>query len=546
MTADRVQVVLQWLEEVLREHHRSANPRTPLILPATLAERNRWMPLLEQVFKASEGVVVDALECRDGVECGDIETDAPELVTLVSAMLDEYNASDGTARLALVIAGGRAEITGSPFDSVNAAQRAVREVAAAMCDYRLRDSDLAALVYAEESMDDDSVALVWRTLTDVLTHLNATNGPSTLCIIAGDSKASPGVNCSGPNSLRFRVDEDLSVRHAYANSLYPVGDVGRHTAADLPLLVLFLGAGASVADGLLTGDRLRDRALQSLTRQPVDKTTFSDVAREWYGELESRGDLLDFERGPGAQDAFVENLTLERVLEHEQQIEGRPFTTTLRTFAAEHTRRFDELVAQRNAGDLADDPIIRLCARQSRIVLATVNFDEFIEARAGDNVRVFTTLEELEEFPTYLSDYKVNGGKVPLLKLHGSIEKPDTLVATIRETNSGLNAQRQNAIQSLVTTTVLAASTSWWYVGYSMRDRDLENIWKGADFQSMNEHWVDPYLNPHVATFIQTHRRPNWSRKAFSSQWTARDRLVSLTASDFLMELANVIDRDWT
>jgi hypothetical protein len=427
---------------------------------------------------------------------------------------------------------------------VNAAQRAVREVAAAMCDFRLRDSDLSALVYAEESMDEDSVALVWSTLTDMLTHLDG-RGPSTLCIVAGDSTASPDVNCTGPSSLRYRVDDQLSVRHAYANSLYPISDVGRHTVQDLPLLVLFLGAGASVADGLPTGDRLRDRALESLTRRQVDKTTFAEVARAWYAELESRGDLLDFERGPGAQDTFVDGLTLERVLEHEQQIEGRPFTTTLHTFAAEHAERYDELVAQRIAGGLRDDPISRLCAHRARIVLATVNFDQFIEARAGDDVEVFATPEELDAFPKALADYKDHGGRVPLLKLHGSIENPDTLVATIRETNSGLNLQRQAAIQSLVTSTVSEASTSWWYVGYSMRDRDLENIWKGADFQQMNERWVDPYLNPHVASFIQTHRRPNWTRQAFSSQWTARDRLVSLTAHDFLTELANVVDRDW-
>ena len=178
-------------------------------------------------------------------------------------------------------------------------------------------------------------------------------------------------------------------------------------------------------------------------------------------------------------------------------------------------------------------------------MLATVNFDRFIEARADEDVRVFATPEELEEFPAALATYKASGGRVPLLKLHGTIEKPETLVATIRETNSGLNAHRQTAIQALVDAVKGEDSTSWWYVGYSMRDRDLENIWKSADFATMNEHWVDPYLNPYVAKFIQTHRLPNWSRVPFSDQWNATNRLVSLTANDFLTELANVTDRDW-
>jgi len=322
VSSDRVEVVLKWLEEVLHEHHRMANPRIPLILPSTLAERARWMPLVEEVFKASEGVVVDSIGCRGEVACGDIRTEAPDLVALVEFFLGEYNSLDTNAGLSLVIAGGRAAVEGDPFDSVNAAQRTIREVAASLCDSRLRDSDLVALVYGEESMDDKTVALVWRTLTGLLEQFRSGEGPSTMCVVAGDSKASPAVNCSGRNSLRYRVDETLSIRHAYETSLYTIDDVGRHSTDDLPLLVLFLGAGASVADGLPTGDRLRDQALSSLTRKPVDHSTYGEVVRTWYAELESRGDLLDFEIGPGAQDLFVDTLTLERVLEQEQKQEG--------------------------------------------------------------------------------------------------------------------------------------------------------------------------------------------------------------------------------
>ena len=534
-----------WLEHTLREHHRMADPKMPLMLPATLAERNRWMPLVEEVFKASEGVVVDALETRGETECGDIESDAPDLVTYVRAFLDAYNVLDMTANLSLQVAAGRAAVKGEPFDSVNAAQRAVREVAAAMCDARLRDSDLAALVYAEESMAREVLALVWQTLTGILQALPDEIAPKTLCIIAGDSTASPDINCSGKDSLRFRVDEQLSERHAYETSLYSIRDVGRHDPDDLPLVVLFLGAGASVADGLATGDRLRDRALRSLTGKEVDPTTFANVAGEWYGELESRQQLLDFEIGPGQQDLFVETLTLERVLEHEQQAEGRNFTTTLRAFAKEHDERFAELERMRNAGELADDPIVRLCKRQARLVIATVNFDQFVEARAGGDVEVFAQLDDLEKFPTALEQYKKEGGRVPLLKLHGTIDDPDTLVATIRETNSGLNVQRQTAIQALVDAVSGADSKSWWYVGYSMRDQDLANIWKKPDFSKMNEHWVDPFLNPYVEQFITKHRRPNWIKESFSSSWTARERLVSLTASDFLSELADVVGKEW-
>jgi hypothetical protein len=416
-----------------------------------------------------------------------------------------------------------------------------------MCDGRLREADLVGLAYAEESMDSTTVDMVWRSLMTLRDKIPNDAAPSTLCVIAGDSAVDPSIHCTGRTSLRFRLDDDqLRTRHPYATSVYPIQDVGRHSRDDLPLVVLFLGAGASVADGLDTGDALRDKALASLTRQPVDKTTYRDVAAVWYAELESRGELEEFERGPGQQDLFISNLTLERVLEHEQRIEGTANSSTLIDFAAAHNKRFAELEAQRIRGELDDDPVNRLCARRSRIVLATVNFDRFIEARAGANVRVYAETDELEAFPADLREYAANGGPVPLLKLHGTIDKPETLVATIRETSSGLSSSRQTAIQSLVDLVKAQRFTSWWYVGYSMRDRDLENIWKGADFPAINEHWVDPFLNPNVRAFIDTHRMPKWIAESYSSKRTADERLVSLTARDFLAELADVVDRDWT
>ena len=379
MSSPQVEVVLKWLELVLREHLRSASPRTPVILPATLAERLRWMPLIEEVFKASDGVVVDAVTCRDGVSCGDIEGDAPALLAHVRQFLNDYNAIDPSANLSLKVSSGRAEVLGAPFDSVNAAQRATREFAAAMCDSRLRDSDLTALVYGEESMDDQTVQLVWRAATGILRAIDG-GAPSTLCIVAGDSKASPDVNCTGENSLRFRVDQKLSVRHTYEHSVRVIKDIERHNRPEMPFVVLFLGAGASVADGLPTGDRLRDQALAGITRRHVDSTTFEDVATDWYGELQARGELHDFEMGPGQRKRFVETLTLERVLEYEQHIDATPNSSTIVKFARDHQIRFDELEAMRNAGELLGDPTVRLTSHRSRLVLVTVNFDRFVES----------------------------------------------------------------------------------------------------------------------------------------------------------------------
>lgn len=546
MTTARGEDILIWLADVLAEHDMSMKRRDPLLLASSLAERERWMPLVQEVFKAADGVLIDAVECGDGTECGDIENEAARLVAHIRELLDGYNGADPGASLSLRVEDGRAWIEGStPLDSVNAAQRAFREVVTAFCDVRLRTSELVALAYAEDALDDKRVAVVWESLMGITDFLEREQTPTTLCVIAGDSKVRPDIHCSGERSLRYRIDNSkLQIRHAYANSAAPVRDLGRQSAEALPLIVLFLGAGASVADGLPTGDALRDKALSSLMRTHVDRTTFEEVASKWYELLESRGKLEEHERGAGVKE-FVRTLTLERVLEYEQDVEGTSNCTTLREFATGHDARFAELSKQREDGELVHDPMARLCATRGRIVMVTVNFDRFIEARGGPNVRAYFTPEQLDRFPKDLAEYAANGGPIPLLKLHGSIEEPDTLVATIGETNAGLSASRQRAIQALVAAVNSQDVKHWWYLGYSMRDRDLENIWKGAEFAAFNEHWVTPFLDPNVDEFIKKHRMYQWSGRGYSRRYDAQERLVSLTSNDFLAELATIAETDW-
>lgn len=504
------------------------------------------MPLIEEVFKASEGVVVDALEKGAGADCGDIESDAPELLAHVRALLDEFNAVDGAAELRLVLEGGAARIEGAQtFDAVNAAQRTVREVATAMCDIGVRTSELAAIVYAEDSLDEHTVSLVWKYLMSMPASLPTAIAPSTMCVIAGDSTVRPAIHCAGENSLRYRVEDQLFTRQTLEHSRTDIEASLRGSDADMPLFPLFLAAGASMADGLPSGDSLRDKALSRLTGIQVDRTSFVEVSSNWYAQLERRGELEDWELEAG-QKAFVDSLTLERVLEHEQRAEGNANSQTLREFRRQHDQRYDELVAARHAGELDDDPIARLCRRRSRIVLVTVNFDRFVEARADDDVRPYVTPEELERFPSELEEYKDSGGPIPLLKLHGSIENAESLVASISETTSGLTLLRQTAIQALVTAIDRQETHPWWYVGYSMRDRDLETIWRGSEFPRFNERWVAPFLDPNVEAFIKQFRMSKWHGQNYATRRSAQERLVSLTAQEFLRELADLVDKHWS
>lgn len=547
MTTARAQDILDWLHQVFQEHDKSLTARgdAPVVLPSSLAEREQWMPLLNEAFRAADGILVDATKCGSGAECGDIEAEAPTLVALIKTLLDRYNESDEGAELVLKFSEGRAIVEGAAvIDSVNAAQRAIREVATAMCDVNLRSSELVCVVYDEGALDPEFVSLVWHALTGMVDHINATPA-TTVCVVAGDSRMSIGIHCAGKRSLRYRIDdEQVQVRHPYDLSVRAIKQLGLPTRNDAPLIVLFLGAGASAADGLPMGDDLRNRALSDLMETTVDDSNFLDIAKAWYGQLEADGRLQDYEVTQGQQE-FVRTLTLERVLEHEQAIQGTANCTTIRRFAEGHAKRYKEIERLRNAGELADEPMVRLCRHRQRLVLVTVNFDRFIEARAGADVKSYYTASQLEQFPDDLATYITEGGAVPLLKLHGDVDAPETLVATIGETNAGLNDPRQKAIQALVTAVNGQAIKPWWYLGYSMRDRDLESIWRGAEFPGFDEHWVAPFLDPNVEEFIKKGRVIRWQAIPALRQRTAQERLVTLTSNDFLEEFAQIADDKW-
>lgn len=516
------------------------------MLPTSLPEREKWTPLIAAVLAAEDGALVDATECGRGVPCGDLVAEAPKLVQAVEDLLDAYNVDDPGADLKLTISGRYATVEGAvDYEGVNSAQRAFRELATAVCADRLRAADLTAIVYAEDALEEAHVRHVWSLLMRLPEVLNL-QPSATLAVIAGDGQVDFDTHCSGNPSLRYRLiePEGLLRRHTHTRAVDPIQQLARYSAADMPLMVLFLGAGASVAEGLPTGDTLRNQALGQLMGRSVDRGNFDAVARAWWLEL-GRNDGLSAGEIAAGIDRFVETLTLERVLEREQQIENQTFSTTLRDFARKHAEVITSLEARSRAGGLDDDPLRRILRARQRLVLLTVNFDRVLEVRAGDAaLHPIVTEGDLGDFETYLPEYLENGGPIPLVKLHGDIDDPDTIVANLRETGAGLSHARDRALLALISALEEKPIRPWWYVGYSMRDRDLDTTWKSPRFHKFQEHWVAPFLDPSVERFIKENRQVPWERA--SRPQTAYDRLISLTASDFFDEFAGRVTSRWS
>lgn len=506
-----------------------------------LAERAKWIPLIREAIQAEDGIMLDSAGAgSDWVECGDVVTEAPQLVDAVSAVLEHYNCEDPDADLRLEMETDRARVVGAQeYVAANAAQRTLRDIASALLDLRLRESELVAFAYSETSLEYDHAELVWGTIKQLPSLLAMSTG--TVMVLACEGQLQYGIHCSKDPSLLARVAEDgIAWRHTWARSAVPLQVVARQTSKSMPLFVLFLGAGASVGFGLPSGDKLRNEVLSRLMDRPVDESTFDTVAHDWWRHLADTAQLTDLELALGEQD-FVNTLTLEMVLEHEQQEESQRFSSSLSQFSELH----DKIVTALRATVRSDDPLRKLVSLRQRLVIVTVNFDQVIEARCDQgDIQSFATEEELALFPSALAAYVRDGGPVPLLKMHGDIGKPETIVANISRTSAGLNEARFGAIQSLVSALQANQFRPWWYVGYSMRDRDLDTVWKDPRFYKFQERWVSPFADRNVLAFIRASRLQGWSDQQLAVGDPA-ERLITWTADDFFQQLYDMVGSRW-
>lgn len=499
------------------------------------------MPLISEALRAEDGVLLDSSGAgADWVESGDLSTDAPKMIAAINILLDSFNVDYPEAALSLEVDSDRARVVGAQdYDSANAAQQTIRDIVTSLCTDLLRESDLVAFAYSEASLEHKHTRVIWDLVNDLPTLLGMSTG--TTLLLSCEGQLHVDIHCSGDPSLLARIANDgIGWRNVWRKSALPLRTISRHDESSMPLFVLFLGAGASVGFGLPSGDKLRNEVLSRLMEQPVDESTFNIVAHEWWADLAASGQLSPIEIAVG-EESFVDTLTLETVLEHEQQEESQRFSSSLVGFAKMH----DRIIAAITENRVGDDPLRSLVSLKRRLLLITVNFDQVIEARceAGD-VQAFATEEELKAFPAALDTYLENGGPVPLLKLHGDITKPETIVANISRTSAGLNEARSTAIRSVVVRMEESSVRPWWYVGYSMRDRDLDTVWKDPVFYKFHERWVSPFIDPNVMAFVQASRLQGWKDRQLNvDDYT--DRFITWTADDFFRQLYAAVGPKW-
>ena len=172
-----------------------------------------------------------------------------------------------------------------------------------------------------------------------------------------------------------------------------------------------------------------------------------------------------------------------------------------------------------------------------RLVVVEVNFDTLVERHSRVPVRVFSSEDEFSAAAVYIADYFAGREtEIPVLKLHGTIKDFSTCVISDDQTALGVGSNKLAALRALLDPD---SPRLWIYVGASMRDRDLAQVFGDEDFaRGVDERWVAPYLVETVDAFASS-RAAFWERMP---RRTIQSRLTTETADAFFTALRHALE----
>jgi hypothetical protein len=537
------QQLFEALAEIADEHERDSEENL-LVVPVLTDELETRRDLLAEVAEFLGGVLLDL---TGGAYNKDVAAfdDAVLRGTVESELSFDRAVGGGRSEIRLTYSAGRidAELQsrGRLVTVPSPAETQLMAVARAIFDERLASHELAILLYDENTFDEAAQQAVLSMLTGLgrqnALRLSATRTLVPFILSSGLDRER---HCQLFRGVRYSLAGDEIVRR---NPTRHLDDTVRKVIAprDEPL-VLFLGAGFSASSKMPIGNSMRNATIRRICGLPDvhDGITDEELAAALFRFANAPGrDLLaQYEKEIG-EDQFARAATLEQAARIERdllEVAVPPTITELRD-------RYNERLA--DPGFTPGDSVYALhqiIEARRRLVIMTLNFDELVERDHGayldlalhdvDFARIAPILASMsrgEEHPE---------GKIPLLKLHGTLSCPYTCVVTDEQTRSGITPPKEDALMSLVRDLPEGHRVPWMYVGTSMRDIDLDRVLGARAFnRSASERWVSPWPEDSVSRFV--YRKQRWW--AAEGQ-TLLERTVTETADSFMKTLAQA----WT
>ena len=484
---------LQLMLGLIKDHEEiGSEPEIPpTVLPVIHEEFDRDEELLLQAFRRADGV----LYCIDPDKVV-LDGDPPsDLVAAIEVTLESYGGLDVT----VTQSEGKIKLSSDPKLEKSVANNLFLASLARILSADLGKHPLVGVAYSAESLDILRRSVLWELLVHQLPRHLPKAIKTFVPIVAG--RVDYPRHCAGTPSARFAViGESLRTRKiAQSNMGGKLLDIAPDRATPL---VLFLGAGASASAGIPVGDALRDSSIERIVG-PSPGADMAEVFRLWARDhhrlLPSETDLTPRQ--------FAARLTLERVLREEfrkdrERGQDRAESQAVKELAHFCQEALDRVPRGREA-------LQQLIAEHPRCVVITVNFDRQIEEGLDPPYRVVVTPDEFDVAAELVgSRLRGETDEIPILKIHGTIDRPETLVADIDETELGLPTAMRSVLEGIfeVAADEQKCPVRWIWAGCSMRDIDVNQWMRTKDCRQIYDLWVDPLPGPTLDRFVEERR----------------------------------------
>jgi hypothetical protein len=492
--------------DIAQAHERAADASLELI-PIVVDDLAAASPVLDALVQLLDGVMLD---------CGHADLQRPvvgttDIVRRTAVATALTTAASGEKR--------RVELRDTPDGELDAVlldppagpdpsegERTVMAVARAFAHGELDTHSFGVVRFSAYGIDFPFRRAIWSLVVDHLRGL-PTNRLRTLAVVVEDTIDVP-LHCQTDRGFRLSVQGERLLKRRGRD------DLNAHAArvsSHPETVVLFLGAGFGYSTGLPLGNGVRDSAIRRLLNIDSGGATDSELGRRFYRWVSERNWMTASEAALG-EEAYVRELTLEQVIRAEQRFTGGALPTL------EEFRQHHDVVIE-TPGPAVTDLAYILSQRVGRVILVEVNFDRL---RPGLRVR-----RGVRYVKRYLAGAESH---IPLLKIHGDINSPETCVVSAEQTELGIGAEKLEALRA-VFEGLAPDDRRWWiYVGTSMRDRDLVPVLQSEEFaRRLEELWVTPFI-PETVEHFALQRLPYWAKRDWT---TLADRVITEQADAF-------------
>lgn len=508
--------VLDLAGEIARKHERAPLGQITVI-PVIVDDLESISPVLSGLCDVAEGRFLTTLDDELKMPVPGT-SDQVRRAAIVTALTGQP-LSDRRVELIDQAAGTVDAVFANPTtEAPSPGEEEVLAVARAVAHRDLDRHRFALIAYKANLVDLPFRRGIWSLAVD---QLNGRAHPTlTTLVFVAEAAIDIGVHCQPGRGFQLALDGGRLLRRKGADNL-------RAQAASIANndgpLVLFLGAGFAATSRMPLGNDMRDQAIGRLLNVSVAEFSSTELASKFHDWVQGQGWLSGSEQQM-PRDEFISRLTLEQVTRIEKIL--YPTLPTLHDFRQHHDRQINE------PGQAVLDLAAILDHRRGPIVVVEVNFDLLVETHAGVPLRVFASPEEFAKAPEFLRRYLAGDEtEVPLLKLHGTISRPDTCVISAEQTEQGVGVEKREALHVLRNENF---PVRWVYVGASLRDLDIRPLLLGEEFSGgVDERWVTPYLPESLEEFAMR-REPRWRGTGLP---TIEHRLITETADVFFAEL---------